>query len=202
MLPLFAPVYKCARAYCSQNNTLFYFKETVRFAALFTATLRAKLQKEGDRDESRYDENGYRITARDEAGAYLSHFPATTEIHGEESAGIRRIRQSSDRITNELRRESGKPSEALRTVSGRPLGSFSSYSVKAKAYDHPSDPKQGMLEIYYYGKEQLDQGLTVDTHPLYGRARAERSETLYSFKPTAFHVLHTRCALGYSKALW
>lgn len=48
----------------------------------------------------------------------------------------------------------------MRTVSGRPLGSFSSYSVKAKAYDHPSDPKQGTLEIYYYGKEQMDAGLT------------------------------------------
>lgn len=197
MLPLFAPVYKCARAYCSQNNTLFYFKETVRFAALFTATLRAKLQKEGDRDESRYDENGYRITARDEAGAYLSHFPATTEIHGEESAGVRRIRQSSDRITNELGGKAGESREV-----GKRLGAFSSYVVEAQTYNHPTDPKQGQLEIRYYGKEQLDQGLTVDTHPLYGRARAERSETLYSFKPTAFHVLHTRCALGYSKALW
>lgn len=119
------------------------------------ATLRAKLQKEGDRDESRYDENGYRITARDEAGAYLSHFPATTEIHGEESAGVRRIRQSSDRITNELGGKAGESREV-----GKRLGAFSSYVVEAQTYNHPTDPKQGLLEIRYYGKEQKDAGLT------------------------------------------
>lgn len=137
-----------------------FFESTGIYSKDEAATLRAKLQKEGDRDESRYDENGYRITARDEAGAYLSHFPATTEIHGEESAGVRRIRQSSDRITNELRRAEGKPQEVHRTVPDRPLGPFSSYVVNAKTYDHPTDPKQGQLEIRYYGKEQMDAGLT------------------------------------------
>ncbi|MEZ5436201.1 MAG: hypothetical protein R3E67_06635 [Pseudomonadales bacterium] len=50
--------------------------------------------------------------------------------------------------------------ETARESIERPLGPFSGYRIEAKAYDHPTDPKQGQLEIRYYGKEQMDAGLT------------------------------------------